>query len=152
LRRKSKGCSQKTSGRSYSLKHPVARHFVWPLLVQVVCRPQALQNTYGRSWQPCRNCAGRERFTPALPRMGLVAKMQDSNEIRTPFSGSDSSDIIAERFFHVPTRIAPLAQLDRASGYEPEGREFESLRAHHLFNHLGHRVKGALWLLSVNCP
>ena len=26
---------------------------------------------------------------------------------------------------------APVAQLDRASGYEPEGREFESLRAHH---------------------
>ena len=26
---------------------------------------------------------------------------------------------------------APLAQLDRASGYEPEGREFESLRARH---------------------
>jgi hypothetical protein len=24
---------------------------------------------------------------------------------------------------------APVAQLDRASGYEPEGREFESLRA-----------------------
>ena len=28
--------------------------------------------------------------------------------------------------------VAPLAQLDRASGYEPEGREFESLRARHL--------------------
>ena len=28
---------------------------------------------------------------------------------------------------------APLAQLDRASGYEPEGREFESLRARHTF-------------------
>ena len=28
-------------------------------------------------------------------------------------------------------RNAPVAQLDRASGYEPEGREFESLRAHH---------------------
>ena len=26
---------------------------------------------------------------------------------------------------------APVAQLDRASGFEPEGREFESLRAHH---------------------
>ena len=26
---------------------------------------------------------------------------------------------------------APVAQLDRASGYEPEGRGFESLRAHH---------------------
>ncbi len=29
---------------------------------------------------------------------------------------------------------APVAQLDRASGYEPEGRVFESPRAHHL-NH-----------------
>ena len=29
--------------------------------------------------------------------------------------------------------VAPLAQLDRASGYEPEGREFESLRARHSF-------------------
>jgi hypothetical protein len=25
----------------------------------------------------------------------------------------------------------PVAQLDRANGYEPLGREFESLRAHH---------------------
>ena len=31
---------------------------------------------------------------------------------------------------------APVAQLDRASGYEPEGREFESPRARHFFNHL----------------
>jgi hypothetical protein len=28
---------------------------------------------------------------------------------------------------------ARVAQLDRVSGYEPEGREFESLRAHHFF-------------------
>ena len=28
---------------------------------------------------------------------------------------------------------APVAQLDRASGYEPEGREFESPRARHFF-------------------
>src|SRR5713226_4392551 len=48
--------------------------------------------------------------------------------------------------------IAPLAQLDRASGYEPEGREFESLRAHHSFNSLGHPLPGALCLLSENCP
>ena len=27
-------------------------------------------------------------------------------------------------------RNAPVAQLDRASGYEPEGRTFESCRAH----------------------
>jgi hypothetical protein len=33
---------------------------------------------------------------------------------------------------------APVAQLDRASGYEPEGRGFESLRARHflLLTHL----------------
>jgi hypothetical protein len=29
---------------------------------------------------------------------------------------------------------APVAQLDRASGYEPEGREFESPRARHSLN------------------
>jgi hypothetical protein len=28
---------------------------------------------------------------------------------------------------------APVAQLDRASGFEPEGREFKSLRARHFF-------------------
>jgi hypothetical protein len=28
----------------------------------------------------------------------------------------------------------PVAQLDRANGYEPLGREFESLRAHHRFS------------------
>src|SRR5258708_10323746 len=32
----------------------------------------------------------------------------------------------------LPPISAPLAQLDRASGYEPEGREFESLRAHQI--------------------
>ena len=31
---------------------------------------------------------------------------------------------------------APVAQLDRASGYEPEGREFDSLRARHIFQSL----------------
>ena len=29
---------------------------------------------------------------------------------------------------------APVAQLDRASGYEPEGREFESPRARHFLD------------------
>src|ERR1051326_3464064 len=31
----------------------------------------------------------------------------------------------------LPQACAPLAQLDRASDYESEGREFESLRARH---------------------
>ena len=29
------------------------------------------------------------------------------------------------------SRDAAVAQLDRATGYEPVGQEFESLRAHH---------------------
>jgi hypothetical protein len=32
-----------------------------------------------------------------------------------------------------PSPFAPLAQLDRASGYEPGGRTFESCRAHQSF-------------------
>ena len=35
----------------------------------------------------------------------------------------------------VKTRYAPLAQLDRASGYEPGGRRFESCRAHQILPH-----------------
>src|SRR6185437_4744504 len=35
-----------------------------------------------------------------------------------------------------PQGCAPLAQLDRASDYESEGREFESLRARHKINNL----------------
>src|SRR5688572_14528015 len=31
--------------------------------------------------------------------------------------------------------LAPLAQLDRASGYEPGGRTFESCRAHQITPH-----------------
>ena len=31
---------------------------------------------------------------------------------------------------------APVAQLDRACGYEPQGREFESLRARHWWKEL----------------
>src|SRR5690349_12653194 len=50
-----------------------------------------------------------------------------------------SSNVELERRLHKGRRpdkleefpvIAPVAQLDRASGYEPEGRVFESPRAH----------------------
>ena len=44
---------------------------------------------------------------------------------------------------------APLAQLDRASGYEPEGREFESLRARHLSLTLGSTYQQSLAILRT---
>ena len=39
--------------------------------------------------------------------------------------------LLSARVIYYRKDRAPLAQLDRASGYEPEGREFESLRARH---------------------
>lgn len=35
-------------------------------------------------------------------------------------------------FLKLLRRCALVAQLDRAFGYEPKGRRFESFRAHHL--------------------
>ena len=36
----------------------------------------------------------------------------------------------------IMTPSAPVAQLDRAAGFEPVGREFESLRARHILKRL----------------
>ena len=36
--------------------------------------------------------------------------------------------------FSIMLFSAPVAQLDRACGYEPQGREFESLRARQTLN------------------
>src|SRR5579859_411719 len=47
---------------------------------------------------------------------------------------------------------APVAQLDRASGYEPEGRMFESCRAHHKVKrskHLRTSVASLRWRLDL---
>src|SRR3569832_205813 len=38
---------------------------------------------------------------------------------------------ISRRSLCSPLNFAPIAQLDRALGFEPRGREFESLWAHH---------------------
>jgi hypothetical protein len=61
--------------------------------------------------------------TAGQPEPGLLAALTESP---AEFL-CGSSAVIMNR----SRVIAPLAQLDRASGYEPEGREFESLRARH---------------------
>jgi len=106
--RKSKGCSQKTSGRSYSLKHPVARHFVWPLLVQVVCRPQTVQNKWRGVSPHGRNCAARGKIYFSGRGMEKQEKLAtDFNgsslidgkfSCDLPFSVNESSDIIHSEF------------------------------------------------------
>ena len=40
---------------------------------------------------------------------------------------------MGRKCFRINSSSAPVAQLDRASAFEAEGREFESLRARHLF-------------------
>ena len=64
-------------------------------------------------------------------------------------------------------KYAPVAQLDRAFGYEPKGREFESLRARHLkracwgsflfvlwivLQGENFRLKTRVFLLNLNYP
>ena len=40
--------------------------------------------------------------------------------------------LLEKRSMKYNTAHAPVAQLDRVLGYEPRGRAFESLRAHHI--------------------
>ena len=46
---------------------------------------------------------------------------------------SGVADVLTYRWQFVGSHLppAPVAQLDRAFGYEPKGRTFESCRAHH---------------------
>jgi hypothetical protein len=50
--------------------------------------------------------------------------------IRAPDVGEVWSWTMPAGIFAAYLSFAPVAQLDRAPGYEPGGREFESLRAH----------------------
>src|SRR6266705_3547591 len=72
-----------------------------------------------------RNCALNElSLVWAECRRALVQASSDMQTV-SPSGGGQRKPVL--RFVY----RAPLAQLDRASGYEPEGREFESLRARH---------------------
>jgi hypothetical protein len=92
----------------------------------------ALRGSFERS--PREN---KLRTSRALPRMRIRVISNKvwfemsgpglrTKRFRFRYNANTSTEIAGHR------NPAPLAQLDRASGYEPEGREFESLRAHHL--------------------
>ena len=66
------------------------------------------------------------------------------------FSAKRFFAIINEQLF-LPSKTAPLAQLDRASGYEPEGREFESLRAHHFSSFSNNYLRRNLDPFQLRC-
>jgi hypothetical protein len=167
---KSKGCPQKTSGRSYSLEHPVARHFVCSYIKQIACRSQLLQNKSLRIGGSVGIARQGERITAVgstqkLGQSGLLKRSGAKIFVSAAFiararflpcfiwtflfedgfacywTAKEINPVFIRELhfvrynrteFFPPIKPAPLAQLDRASGYEPEGREFESLRAHHL--------------------
>ena len=62
------GAPKKTSGRSYSLERPVARHFVCPFLMQAVCRPQMIQNKGVWVTRHGRNCLAARKDLLRLVR------------------------------------------------------------------------------------
>ena len=47
-------------------------------------------------------------------------------------------------------KCAPVAQLDRAPGFEPVGRGFKSLQAHHFFPDI--QTVGGRFLVTVRRP
>ena len=82
-------------------------------------------------------CAGRQgcahlaegigrlrRETPARSDGGPEAERRDE-------ARSAEQSLPLRQDYVVSLINAPVAQLDRAPGYEPGGREFESLRARH---------------------
>ena len=62
----------------------------------------------------------------AVNHLGTAPGMVDNQEPRTDNSHPSRSVIMLGG-----EHSAPVAQLDRVPGYEPGGREFESLRARH---------------------
>src|SRR6185437_14762119 len=66
------------------------------------------------------------------PSMGYGKKFTDRTRIAAYFRTRRSDLMMNENYklvYNQATPLtAPLAQLDRASGYEPEGRGFDSLR------------------------
>lgn len=50
------------------------------------------------------------------------------------------------------SRDAAVAQLDRATGYEPVGREFESLQAHHKFQGVTGYYRNPFYIFRRSLP
>ena len=83
--------------------------------------------------------------TPEMPKHSARKVFRLSGAFATRFAaGGDFRYNSYASFAAEAAKSAPLAQLDRASGYEPEGREFESLRAHHSFLALAEKFPTSL--------
>ena len=62
----------------------------------------------------------------------LIAAPRDTGTRCVTVDCAGVETLIICVWFRMESPCAPVAQLDRATDYESVGREFESLRAHHL--------------------
>ncbi len=74
---------------------------------------------------------------PVLSRGVVIGASEELQQVEVQFERKAHAIVtvcplqtVSERANRLHFRFAPLAQLDRASGYEPGGRRFESCRAH----------------------
>ena len=85
-------------------------------------------------WGPVRlrpGCGRKRGKSPSCPICPSERRKADSSgRIKIYFWGTKIFDR-AGRLLYTAFHDALVAQLDRATGYEPVGQEFESLRAHH---------------------
>ncbi len=89
---------------------------------------------YLADWGPVRlrpGCGRKRGKGPSCPICPSERRKADSSgRIKIYFWGTKIFDR-AGRLLYTAFHDALVAQLDRATGYEPVGQEFESLRAHH---------------------
>ena len=116
-----------------------------------------------------RRLAREAEGAPLLREYGVKSSIEGSNPSVSATCGETRKTALIRKFsvdaqsadLH-NSASAPVAQLDRAPGYELGGREFESLRAHHLkstrVNELAligpfaFGARGAFRATSVRCP
>ena len=104
--------------------------FLAPLIAEYLLARTVVRRILDTYWQ----CGSRSGVDLAARSRVRASTTPPGSPGFQPQSADEAPDTF--RYNLVLHSIAPLAQLDRASGYEPEGREFESLRAHHTFKHL----------------
>ena len=89
------------------------------------CQSVRVQRTSQRHGHCLLHSSTLELLHPELKKSDDLRIADFSARLPTPHSR------LPRTYAKLQSSRAPVAQLDRASGYEPDGREFESLRARH---------------------
>ena len=87
-----------------------------------------------------------QKIAGSIPvETAICGSVAQSVEQRTENPCVDGSIPFGATIFYVLVSNALVAQLDRVFGYEPKGRGFESLRAHHIVGKWLNLVEHLVW-------